>query len=347
MVEIKTTPGVDGELAPVGSKTPAPERESIASRAKRLATVLGARPEAGVLLAFVVIVVALSALSPYFLEFTNISQVMKTFAFIAIAAMGAFLVILTGGIDLSVGSVIGLTGLSAAVLSVNGASAIVAILGAMGVGLLAGLLNGYLISYLGLSAFMVTLGMLSIVRGAAQGLTGGTPVQIVDPVLLFLGQGEVFAIPVPVLMMVVIAVVLGVVMRRTVFGAHLYAIGGNEEAARLSGVPVRRVKLAAYAVAALTAAISGTLLTASLGVGVSASATGYELKVIAATVIGGASLKGGEGSVVGALWGAALLGVVTNGLILLGVGDFWQTVSIGLVIIIAVAIDRFRRRGRG
>lgn len=323
----------------------APTREAPVSRIKQAIADFRGRPEAGVVLALILIVLVLSV-STNFLNVTNVSQVVKSFAFIAIASMGAFLVILTGGIDLSVGSVIGLTGLSSAVLSVNGAPFLLAVLGALGVGLVAGLVNGILISHLDLSPFMVTLGMLSVVRGAAQGLTGGRPIQETDPVLLYMGQGKILGVPFPVVVMIVLAAVLSIVMKRTVFGAHAYAIGGNEEAARLSGVPVRRVKMLAYVIAALTAAIGGILLTSSLGVGVSVTGDGYELKVIAATVIGGASLKGGEGSVIGALWGAALLGVVANGLILLGVGDFWQTVSIGLVIIVAVGVDRFRRRSR-
>ena len=206
------------------------------------------------------------------------------------------------------------------------------------------MINGVLTARLALAPFMVTLGMLSVVRGTAVAFTGGTPVQGIPEEIKYLGQGYIIGVPVPVWIMIILGVVLTAVMKRTTFGAYVYAIGGNEEAARLSGVRVRRVKIAVYGVAGMLGAIGGLLLTARLGVGESTSGTGYELDVIAAVVIGGTSLSGGKGSIAGAIWGAALLGVVRNGLVLLGVSDFWQTISIGAVIIVAVLIDRYRSR---
>ena len=302
------------------------------------------RPEAGAILSLVVLAVLLSIATTQFLTFGNLTLVARGFAFTAIAAMGAFLVILTGGIDLSVGSVMGLAGLTTAILGANGTPVPVAILTGVLAGLAVGMINGVLTARLALAPFMVTLGMLSVVRGTAVAFTGGTPVQGIPEEIKYLGQGYIIGVPVPVWIMIILGVVLTAVMKRTTFGAYVYAIGGNEEAARLSGVRVRRVKIAVYGVAGMLGAIGGLLLTARLGVGESTSGTGYELDVIAAVVIGGTSLSGGKGSIAGAIWGAALLGVVRNGLVLLGVSDFWQTISIGAVIIVAVLIDRYRSR---
>jgi len=326
--------------------TSAPERERNGALAAgaRLWASFARRPESGAVLSLLVVGAFLSIFTTQFLTVGNLTLVARGFAFTAIAAMGAFLVILTGGIDLSVGSVMGLAGLTAAVLSATGTNPLVAILAGLLAGTAVGAINGVLTATMALAPFMVTLGMLSVVRGIDVAITGGTPIQGIDPVITWLGQGYVLGIPVPVWIMAIIGLLLTFVMTRTSFGWHVYSIGGNEEAARLSGVKVRRVKIAVYTVAGLLAAVGGILLTARLGVGESTSGTGYELDVIAAAVIGGTSLTGGRGSVVGAIWGAALLGVVRNGLVLLGVSDFWQTIAIGLVIIFAVVIDRIRTR---
>lgn len=302
------------------------------------------RPESGAILSLLVIGVFLSFATTQFLAVDNLLLVARGFAFTAIAAMGAFLVIVTGGIDLSVGSVMGLAGLTAAFLSANGVPFLGALAAGLAAGTVVGLINGVLTAHMSLAPFMVTLGMLSVVRGLDIAITGGTPIQGIDPAIMWLGQGYVIGIPVPVWIMLILGVVLTLVMKRTTFGWYVYSIGGNPEAARLSGVRVRQVKVAVYTIAGLLAAVGGILLTARLGVGESTSGTGYELDVIAAAVIGGTSLMGGQGSIAGAIWGAALLGVVRNGLVLLGVSDFWQTIAIGLVIIFAVVIDRYRSR---
>jgi ribose transport system permease protein len=321
-----------------------PNASSGLAAVRRAWAAFARRPESGAILSLLVIGIFLSLATSQFLTVGNLMLVARGFAFTAIAAMGAFLVIVTGGIDLSVGSVMGLAGLTAAFLSASGVNFVLALLAGLAAGVVVGFLNGLLTAHMSLAPFMVTLGMLSVVRGIDIAITGGTPIQGIDPAITWLGQGYVLGIPVPVWIMIVLGIVLTLVMKRTTFGWYVYSIGGNVEAARLSGVRVRRVKTTVYTIAGLLAAVGGILLTARLGVGESTSGTGYELDVIAAAVIGGTSLTGGQGSIAGAIWGAALLGVVRNGLVLLGVSDFWQTIAIGLVIIFAVVIDRYRSR---
>lgn len=319
-------------------------RRAMLSGGRRLLASFLGRPESGAVISLLLICVVLSFTTPYFLDLENLTLVVRSFAFTGIAAMGAFMVICTEGIDLSVGSVMGLAGLTTAFLSADGINPVVAIAGGLAAGGLVGLVNGLLTAGMRLAPFMVTLGMLSVVRGIDVFITGGTPIQNISPVITWLGQGYVLGIPVPVWIMALLAIVLTLIMKRTTFGWYVYAIGGNEEAARLSGVQVGKVKVAVYTTAGLLGAVGGLLLTARLGVGESTVGTGYELDVIAATVIGGTSLQGGTGSIVGAIWGAALLGVVRNGLVLLGVSDYWQIIVIGGVIIGAVIIDHFRTR---
>jgi ribose transport system permease protein len=303
-----------------------------------------ALPASGAVVSVLIVSIFLSFASQQFLTVDNLTLVARSFSFIAIAAMGQFVVILTRGIDISAGSVIGLSGIVTAIISSAGAPWPLALLGGLGAALLVGLLDGVLVAVFGLVSFMVTLGMLNVVRGTDVALTRGYPVTGLDPFLKSLGQGFTLGLPNPVWIMLALAAVMWWVMTRTVFGRQIYALGGNEEAARLSGVRVRVVKTVAYVLSALFAGIAGILLTARLGVAEATIGTGYELDIIAAAVIGGTSFFGGIGSVVGVIWGAALLGIVRNGMALLGVDSFWQQIVIGAVIIIAVVIDRARTR---
>lgn len=302
------------------------------------------RPEAGAVVVLLLLVIALSLMTPQFLTVSNLMLVARSFSFTAIAALGACLVILTGGIDLSVGSVMGLAGVSAGIVAASSGSTFLGIAVGLLLATIVGLANGLLSAAVGLAPFMVTLGMMSVVRGAVVGITGGTPVQGFTKPLLVLGQGYLWGIPVPVWIMVVLAIAMAWVLRSTKFGWYVYSIGGNEEAARLSGVRVTRAKVGVYTLCGLMAGIGGILLTARLGVGESTAGVGYELDVIAAVVIGGTSLSGGKGNVVGVIWGAALMGVVRNGLVLLGVTAYWQQITVGAFIILAVLIDRIRGR---
>jgi ribose transport system permease protein len=303
---------------------------------------------------FVAIVVAciyLSFASKAFLTPQNVFNITRNFTFTAIIALGMTFVIITGGIDLSVGSVLCLCSMVIAEVMHNGASLEVGIAAAVVTGLVVGAFNGVLIAYLGFPPFVVTLGMLSIARSVAMIASNNTTVFQFGPDhdrLLNLGGGAlaipgIGSISYPVLYTIVLALIVGFVLRWTRFGRYLFAIGGNENAAILTGVPVRPIKVAVYMISALSAALCGIVETGWLGSVTTNLGNGMELQVIAAAVIGGASLSGGVGTAIGALVGAALIEIIRNSLGLLGINPFWQGTVIGTCIIIAVAFERLRR----
>ncbi|MBO0903948.1 ABC transporter permease [Jiella sonneratiae] len=276
----------------------------------------------------------------------NLYNITRNVTFTAIIALGMTMVIITGGIDLSVGSVLCLSSMILAITMHAGHSIEVGILAAIGTALLVGAFNGILIAYLNFPPFVVTLGMLSLARSLAMVASNNTVVFEFGPdhqKLLSLGGGAFFfGIANPVIYMVVLALIFGFVLRWTKFGRHLFAIGGNEHAAVLTGVPVRPMKVAVYMISALTAGIAGIIQTGWLGAVTTNIGAGMELQVIAAAVIGGANLAGGVGTAFGALVGAALIEVIRNSLGLLGISAFWQGAFIGGAIILAVLFDRLR-----
>jgi len=298
--------------------------------------------EAGAFLAVIILGIVLTTASPQFLTVSNLTFVARGFSFIAIASLGVGLVIITGGIDLSVGSIMGLSGVIAAFLSSHGFGTVLSLSGALLVGVIMGFLNGILVAKAKLAPFIVTLGMLSIGRGLVYVVTGGWPMQGLTKPILFLGQGFFLGLPLPVWIMIVLLIIMQIILRYTAFGWYVYSIGGNDEATRLSGVFVDRIKIGVYVISGFFASIGGIVLTARLGVGETTAGNGYELNVIAALVLGGVSLSGGMGSAVSALFGAALMGILRNGLVLLGVSSFWQQISIGTVIILAALFDQIR-----
>jgi len=256
-------------------------------------------------------------------------------------------IIITGGIDLSVGSVLCLCSMVLAVTMHAGASIYVGILASVATALVVGGFNGVLIAYLGFPPFVVTLGMLSIARSLAMVLSNNTVVFEFGPdhqKLLALGGGATFGIANPVLYMIVLALIVGFMLRWTRYGRWIFAIGGNEKAATLTGVPVRAIKMSVYMISSLSAGIAGIVMTGWLGAVTTNLGTGMELQVIAAAVIGGANLAGGVGTAVGALVGAALIEIIRNSLGLLGINAFWQGTFIGGFILVAVAFDRIRRQ---
>ncbi len=297
----------------------------------------------GILAALIVMVVTLTLASPHFLTTENIFSVIRSFSFVAIMAIGETLTIITGGIDLSVGSVLGLCSCLTALCFQTGYSVPIGLTVGLLSGLIIGFLNGQLITRLELPPFIVTLGMLSMARGLAYVISKGWPISGLPESYMRLGQGYLWVIPLPVIVMVIFAVIAAVFLNRSVIGRQIYAIGGNEMAARLSGVPVDRVKLIAYTISSFAAALAGILLVARLGVAQSIGGQGYELDAIAASVIGGTSLMGGEGTVSGVIIGAAIMGVLRNGLVLLGVSAFWQQFALGAIIVLAVAFDKMRK----
>ena len=279
-------------------------------------------------------------LTPHFLTVANLLNVMEQTAINAIVAVGMTYVIISGGIDLSVGSLLAVAGVVLALALKAGWPVPVAALAAVAVGALSGLANGIGIAFGRLPPFIMTLGMMSVARGAALLATDGRPVSGFSAGFRSLATGHVAGIPAPIVLTLVIYLLSHLVLARTRFGRYVYGIGGNEEATRLSGVPVRFHKTMVYGVSGVASAIAAIVLTARLNTAQPIAGVNYELDAIAATVIGGTSLSGGDGSLGGTLIGALTMGVLRNGLNLLGVSSFLQQLVIGVVIIAAVLIDR-------
>ena len=299
-----------------------------------------------VFMAVIAACIFLSLATDSFATTKNLFNITRNVTFVAIIALGMTMVIISGGIDLSVGSVLCLCSMVLAVVMHAGYSIEIGILAALSTALMIGAFNGVLIAYLGFPPFVVTLGMLSIARSLAMVASGNTVVYQFGPdheQLLALGGGAwLFGIANPVIYMIVLALITGFVLRWTRFGRYLFAIGGNEQAAILTGVPVRPIKVAVYMLSALSAGIAGVVQTGWLGAVTTNIGSGMELQVIAAAVIGGANLAGGVGTAVGAVIGAALIEVIRNSLGLLGINAFWQGVFIGGAILLAVLFDRIR-----
>lgn len=307
--------------------------------------------EAGILLVLILMGAFLTLQTENFLTSRNLFNVLRAFSWIAISAFGELLVIISAGIDLSVGSTMALAGLiTALALTSWGLPVVPGIIAGLLTGVAIGLVNGLLISKAKLPPFIATLGLMSIARGICYGLTNGQPVRGLPEAFNFLGQYDVpiagMGVPLPVIVMFIIAIIMSLFLSRTVWGYRIYALGGNEQAATLSGINTGRVKILVYTLCGFLTAIGGLLMTARLGVAAPTAALGYELDVIAAVVIGGASLMGGEGTILGVLIGAAIMQVLRNGLVLLGFPAYWQPAAIGLVIIVAIMLDQLRKRRR-
>jgi len=300
----------------------------------------------------------LSIASPHFLTLSNMVNVSRQSSINAILAVGQTLVIIGAGIDLSVGATMALSASFAAVaMTYWGQPMLLGIVLGMAIGALAGLINGLVITKGKIPDFIATLGMLSTARGIALIVTKGLPVpshltatelkSYLPDVLIWLGSGDILGVPVPALIALG-AVILGwVILNHTRFGRTIYAIGGNREAARVSGISVERTKIATYAVMGLLAAVAGTVLTGRMNSANALMGEGAELQSIGAVVIGGTDLFGGEGGVIGTLIGALIMGVLNNGLNLLNVSAFWQRVIMGLIIVFVVVFDQWRRRRFG
>lgn len=308
------------------------------------------KQEFGVFLILLLLAGGLSVYTDTFLTSTNIFNILRAFSWIAISAFGQCMVIITGGIDLSVGSVMGLAGLVTGMLLVRGVSVPVAVIAGLLVGLIVGLLNGLMITAGKLPPFIATLGSLLMARGLCYGLSGGWPVRDLPLAFRNLGQYDLpiagLGVPLPLIFMLILAVMTSAFLSRTVWGYRIYALGGNETATALSGINTNRIKLMVYSLCGLLTAIGGVLMTARLGVAAPTAAQGYELDVIAAAVVGGTSLKGGEGTILGVLIGAAIMQVLRNGLVLMGVSAYWLQAVQGLVIVVAIMLDQLRKRGR-
>ena len=292
-------------------------------------------------LAFVMLALATDS----FATQQNLFNVTRNFAFVAIIALGMTAVIVTGGIDLSVGSVVCLTGMVLGVVMNAGFSIWVGVGAGLLTALVVGAVNGVLIAFVGMPPFVVTLGMLAIARSLAMVASNNRMIYTFGPdqsTLLSLGGGTTLGVANPVIVLLVLTLLTGYLFRWTQWGRHVFAIGGNEQAATLAGIPVRPIKVGVYMIAALTAGISGVLEVGWLGAVTTNLGQSMELAVIAAAVIGGANLSGGTGTALGAVIGAALIEIIRNSLLLLGVDAFWQGTFVGSFIVLAVMFDRLR-----
>jgi ribose transport system permease protein len=300
--------------------------------------------ESGGILVLLIFIAALILTTNDFLTFTNLDNLIRQVAVFAILSVGQLFVILTAGIDLSVGSVLGLSGGVTALLLTSGASIPVAILAGLGVGLAVGLINGLLVSRLKLPPFIATLGMLGVARGLVLLLTGAKTLAPLPDAFNAIANGSVLGLPSLFWILIIVALLAAFVLGRTIFGRYVYAVGSNAESARLSGVPVNTVLLAVYSISGLLAGFAGILTTSRLGAGIPTAGTGYELQAIAGAVIGGASLSGAKGRVIGAVLGALIMGLLANGGNLLAIDPFYLQIAIGLLIILAVYFDHLQGR---
>src|SRR6201993_4638598 len=310
-----------------------------------------------VAIAFAALIVVIWILAPVFMTPRNLLNISKNFSFIALMSLGETLVIISGGIDLSVGSVCALSAVVMMMLmhflsatgaaQVPGATITLAAFSALALAALIGFVNGMLIARVRLSPFVTTLGMLSVARGMTYVLTQGRAQYPTGPdVATFTGfaNGAVLGLPTQLVYLLVLAILMGMALRHLVWGRHLYAVGGNAQAAALTGVHVPRVVLSVYVLSGLAAGFSGVLIAGWLGAAPANLATGYELRVIAAAVIGGANLAGGVGGAAGGGVGGALIEVIRNGFVLIGANSYWEEVFVGVIIIIAVLVDQLRTR---
>ena len=299
--------------------------------------------DAGTLLGLVLIFAVFSWLTPSFLTVPNLTNILQQSSINACIALGMTLVIISGGIDLSVGPTAALAAVVSATMMVNGVPISVCILVALGIGMACGLFNGILIAVAGLQPFIVTLGALSLYRALALIYTEGSPVFGIPDEFRVLANGHLGGIPNAVIIVAVLALLAWIVLNKSPLGEYILAVGGNQDAARVAGVPVVRTKIYAYMISGALASIAALILVGRLGAAEPTLGNLWELDAIAAAAIGGASLMGGKGSIVGTLLGAVILGSLRNGLTLMNVQAFYQLLATGIIIIVAMLIDRATR----
>lgn len=295
-------------------------------------------------ISLIILFVALAIASPHFLTNTNLSSVVRQTAVINIMSLGMTLIIITGGIDLSVGAILAMGGLLGTMAMEKGLSIPAGVLIGVLTGLACGLGNGLLITQLRIAPFIVTLGTLGIIRGTTLIVSNGLPVHKIPPAFSFLGEGNVLGVPFVLWILVVCALLTHVTLEHTRLGRYAFAIGSNPEAAVYAGIPVKFHTTAVYAIGGMLTGLAGMIEASRLMTGQPTAGQGYELQAIAAVVIGGGSLRGGEGTVVGTLVGAFIMGLLSNGSDLLGVSPYLQQAVIGVVIILAVMVDELRKR---
>lgn len=288
-----------------------------------------------------------SLLTDTFLTIPNILNVLLQISIIAILGFGVTIIIISAGIDLSLGSVMALVGMgTAAILTSSTPSIFLAILGGLLIGGIVGFINGITVAYIHLPAFIATLAMMSIARGVALVVTSAIPIYNLPESFLFLGSGFLWGVPTPIYIMISLYFILNFILRKTKFGRYTYAIGGNEEATRLSGINIKRYKLLVYVVGGICTGVAGILFTARLGSGQPTAGVGYELDAITAAILGGTNLFGGSGNLIGTLIGAFVMGVISNGQALLNISSYVQNIVRGIIVILAVGISTYQYMSR-
>ncbi|WP_313126510.1 ABC transporter permease [Proteiniclasticum ruminis] len=296
--------------------------------------------ELGIIIALIILVVIFGLLEPLYLTPTNLLDIVDQTVINGLLAVGMTLVIITGGIDLTVGSTMAVVIVSIGQFLINGLNPFISVILGMVLGFILGTINGFLISKMKLQPFIATMGMMSLYRGVAYLITGGWPVLNIPQRFRTIMDGDLIGIiPSSVIILLVVTFVAYILLKHTKFGTYLYSMGSNEEATRLSGVNVDKNKILAYAACGVTTALAGMVILAKLGTGEPAAGQGYELNAIAAAAVGGTSLSGGKGSIVGTFFGALLLQALRIGLIVIGVDTFWQYIATGGIIIAAVYLD--------
>lgn len=300
----------------------------------------------GILIGFVFMCIIFSFLSDRFLSVNNIFNILRQISINAILAFGMTYVILTGGIDLSVGSIVAVTGTVTCGLISKGSSIGTAILVGLIIGAVLGFFNGFVISKTGMPAFIVTLSMMTVARGLAYVYTDGKPIRSLNSKFNFIGNGYVDKIPVPIIIMIIIFIICTMLLNKSKFGRYIYAIGGNREAALFSGINVEKIEMLVYVISGFLSGLSGIILSARMYSGQPTVGQGFELDAIAAVVLGGTSFTGGIGTIGGTIIGALIIGVLNNGLNLIGVPFYYQLILKGLVIVAAVYFDTIKKMNK-
>ncbi len=304
--------------------------------------------ELGILIALFVLSATIGIINPSFFGGTNLMNILRTMSYTVIAAIGGMMIIIIGGLDLSAGSVIGLGGLIAAVCMKDlGIPVALSIILALAAGGLIGVLNAIFTVKFKIPPLIVTLGTLYIARGIVNIITQGRPVYPLPKSFDFIGNSEILSIPFSVILMLVLVVIVQFILKKTTFGRHIYAVGGNEETARLSGINIARLKSVVYIIGGVLAALTGIIMTSRMNSAQTNLGTGWELTIIASVIIGGTSTFGGSGTILGSIIGAAIMSVLSNGMVLMRISPYWQNIIIGAIIILAVGIDMYKRRKTG
>lgn len=297
--------------------------------------------EYAIIVIFIVLFVVMSIFAPNFFTGNNMVNILRQVSISGICAVGMTFVMLTGGIDLSVGAILGVSGVLTAMMMLKGIPSFLASIIALALGVVIGGITGAIIHYIEIPPMIATLGTMTSLRGVAYLITGGTPVFGFDESYSKIGQGHVGVIPIPVIILAIVYVIGIFVLSRTKFSRYVYGIGGNQEVARLSGIKVARVKIAVYAISGFCSALAGLVMLGRVNSGQPRAGESYEMDVITAVVLGGVSLNGGVGNLSHVIFGVLIIGVLTNGMTMMAVDDYWQRVVKGLILLLAVSFDHY------